>query len=82
MEQLNSNPAPLTLTSAHAFAAALPLPAFDTSQGGLPKLQRLARICQVNPDVVNQQLPPHHHAPYYQALYDHLDAFALDLEEL
>lgn len=31
---------------------------------------------------MNKQLPPSDRAPYYQAIYDHLDAFALDLQDL
>ena len=65
MEHLNSEQPPLTLATAASFAAALPLPHFDSSPTGLPKLHRLARICQVNPDVVNKLLPPKHRAPYF-----------------
>ena len=82
MDHLGTPAAPLTATNAATFASALPLPTFSTDAAGLVKLEKLARIVALNPAIVNPDLPPHHRAPYYQAIHDHLDAFALDLEDL
>ena len=49
---------------------------------GLRKLGKLAQLVELNPQLVNPLLPPHHRAPCYQAIHDHLDAFALALEDL
>ncbi len=82
LDHLSSTPQVMTPSQATTLAAALPLPTFSTDPTGLQKLNKLARILQLNPDIVNKKLPPHHRAPYFQALHDHLAAFALDLEDL
>ena len=82
MEHLHSSCRVFSHASAMLFANALPLPTFTTDAVGLGKLGKLAQLVELNPQLVNPLLPPHHRAPYYQAVYDHLDAFALSLANL
>lgn len=65
MEHLATPTHTLTPDAATTFASALPLPRFTTDAVGLAALEKLARICALNPQIVNPSLPPHHRAPYY-----------------
>ena len=82
MEHLATPPPTLALTDAHVFANNLPLPTYDHSAEGLPKLARLAAVCAQNPQLVNPALPPATQGLYYQAVYDHIHAFATSLANL
>lgn len=82
MEHLGSDEKSMTPDEATAFAQALPLFGFSTDAEGLARLNKLARVVSLNPDVVNRELPPAARAPYYQALHDHIEAVALDVADL
>lgn len=49
---------------------------------GLKRLHRLAEINNFHPDVVNQKLDPSIRGLYQQALYNSLDAVAIQLEDI
>ena len=65
LDHLCSTPQVMTPSQATTFTAALPLPTYSTNPQGLATLNRLARILQLNPDIVNKSLAPHHRAPYF-----------------
>ena len=65
-----------------AMADQLLLHNYTTDQAGRRRLGRLANIIAAHPDIVNQQLTPQDRAPYFQAIHDHVGAFALDMGDL
>ena len=82
MDHLAAPTPNLSQQEAHAFAAKLPLREYTTDPVGLAKLARLATIHTLNPNLVNPKLPPDDKAPYFQAVYNHVEAFATCLSDL
>jgi hypothetical protein len=78
---LNSNPSH-TADECTTLAAKLQLSSFATDPPGLARLARLANIISAHPDIVNQQLSRSDQAHYFQAIHDHVGAFALDMQDL
>ncbi len=65
-----------------AMADQLLLHSYTTDHEGRRRLGRLANIIAAHPDVVNQKLSPQDRAHYFQAIHDHVGAFALDMGDL
>ncbi len=63
-------------------AKKLQLSQYTTTAEGVRRLTRLAAILEQNPEIVNTKLTSAQKAPYYQAIHDFVDAFALSLEDL
>ena len=82
MGHLQSNATLSTTAAATTFARALMLSSYTTDAEGMRRLNRLAKVMEVNPHIVNPKLTPAERAPYFEVLYNHVDAFALGLEDL
>ena len=65
LEHLTSPAAPLGPSEAHSFAAGLDLTHYAFEGAGLACLEYLARICKLNPAIVNPALAAWHHSVYY-----------------
>ena len=82
LEHLSSAAHPLGPSAATTFARGLGLATWATDAVGLGRLERLARVAQLNPAIVNPALPAGVRALYWQVLHDRVGAFALDLADL
>ncbi len=82
MDHLVGTPPALEAEAATKLARELRLSNFSLDSEGRQRLARLAKIMEVNPQLVNAALPTEVRALYYQAVHDHVGAFALGLEDL
>ncbi len=83
MEHLSPQLPPLPATTCEELAQKLQLRQYTTStEEGIRRLTRLAAILEQNPAIVNTELSSPQQAPYYQAIHDYVDVFALSLEDL
>lgn len=82
MDHLADAPPPIDAAAATALARQCHLTNFSTDPSGLARLARMAKVIATNPTIVNPKLPTAAQAAYYQVVHDHVEAFALSLEDL
>jgi hypothetical protein len=82
MDHLLPGKLQLNREEAEKLAKKLHLDTYTLDTAGIARLSRVAAVLQENPAVVNPKLAPNDAKLYYQIVHDHVEVFALDLQDL
>ncbi len=82
MEHLLPGKDPLSKEDAEQLAHNLQLTHFKLDEPGIARLSRVAAVKKENTDIVNPKLAMTDAKHYWQVIHDHVEIFALDLQDL